>query len=88
MNLTSSRGRPYWPTINASSLSSFCAAVSSRANRALGVVLVGLRIAEINQHAVAHIFGDETVETSNRLRRAAVIGADYLAQLFGIESRR
>jgi hypothetical protein len=42
---------------------------------------VGARIAEINQHAVAHVFGDEAVEASNHVRNAAVIGADHLAQL-------
>jgi hypothetical protein len=40
------------------------------------------------QHAVPHVFGDETVEAANRLRDAAVIGADHLAQFFGIEPRR
>jgi hypothetical protein len=58
------------------------------AHRPLGIVLVGLRIAEISEHAVAHIFGDETVETSNRRRYAAVIGADHLAQFFRVEPRR
>jgi hypothetical protein len=59
-------------------------------NRAarFGVVFVGARKAEIHQHAVAHVFGDETVEAANRRRRTAVIGADYLAELFGIEPRR
>ena len=28
-------------------------------DRALGVMLVRLRIAEIGEHAVAHVFGDE-----------------------------
>ena len=32
------------------------------ADRPLGIVLVRLRIAEIDQHAVAHVLGDEAVE--------------------------
>src|SRR5271156_3063846 len=32
------------------------------ASRALGIVLVRLRVAEINQHAVAHIFGDKAAK--------------------------
>ena len=36
-------------------------------DRAFGVVFVGLRIAEIGEHAVAHIFGDETAEAAHRL---------------------
>ena len=58
------------------------------AHRALGIVFVGARKAEINQHAVAHVFGDEAVEAAHRRRHAAVIGADHLAQLLGIEPRR
>ena len=61
--------------------------VEAGAHRALGIVFVGARIAEINQHAVAHVFGDEPVEAAHRFRCAAVIGADHLAQLLGIEPR-
>ena len=35
-------------------------------HRALGVVLVRLRIAEIGQHAVAHVLGDEAAVALNR----------------------
>jgi hypothetical protein len=37
---------------------------------ALGIVLTCLRIAEINQHAIAHEFRDETVEPGDRLADA------------------
>ena len=37
------------------------------AHRPLGVVLVRLRIAEIDEHAVAHVLGDEAVEAGDRL---------------------
>jgi hypothetical protein len=40
--------------------------VEAGAHGPLGIVFVGARIAEINQHAVAHVFGDETVEAANR----------------------
>ena len=62
--------------------------VEAGAHGPLGIVFVGARKAEINQHAVAHVFRDETVEAANHLGHAAVIGADHLAQLFGIEPRR
>ena len=35
------------------------------ARRALGVVLMRLGIAEINQHAVAHIFGNKTAKAGD-----------------------
>ncbi len=40
------------------------------AHRPLGIVFVGARIAEINQHAVAHVFGDEAVEAAHRFSDA------------------
>ena len=55
------------------------------AHRPLGVVLVRLRVAEIDQHAVAHVLGDEAAEAGDRLGDAAVIGADDLAQVLGVE---
>ena len=60
----------------------------SRPHRALGIVLVGLRIAKIHQHAVAHVFGNKPVESSDRLRDTLLIGADYKAHVLGIELRR
>ena len=38
---------------------------------ALGVVLVGLGIAEIGEHAVAHVFGDETAVALDQRRRSS-----------------
>ena len=58
------------------------------ARRALGVVLMRLGIAEINQHAVAHILGDKTAKAADGVGDAAVVGADDLAQILGIEARR
>ena len=42
----------------------------------LGVMLVGLGIAEIGEHAVAHVFGDEAAVALDQRRAAAMIGAD------------
>jgi len=57
------------------------------ARRALGVVLMRLGIAEINQHAVAHILGDKTAKAADGVGDAAVVGADDLTQILGIEAR-
>ncbi len=58
------------------------------AHRPLGIVLMRLRIAEINEHAVAHVFGDKAGEPPDRFGDATVIGADDLAQVLGIKARR
>ncbi len=60
----------------------------SGADRALGVVLMRLGVAEIDQHAVAHVFGDKTGEPADGVGDAAVIGPDDLAQILGVEARR
>ena len=54
----------------------------------LGVMLVGQRIAEIGQHPVAHVLGDEPTGLGDQIGAAAVIRADDLAQILGIEPRR
>ncbi len=59
-----------------------------RPDRSLGIILMGSRVAEINQDAVAHVFGDKTVEPRDHLGDSAVIGGDDLAQILGIEPRR
>ena len=59
-----------------------------RAHRPLGIVLMGLRIAEIGEHAVAHIFGDETTGLGDDLGATSVIGADDLLQVFWVEPSR
>jgi hypothetical protein len=57
-------------------------------HRLLGVVLVRLRVAEVHQHPIAHVIGDEAVEAGDRIGDAAVIGADDLAQVLGVQARR
>src|SRR6516162_5256237 len=58
------------------------------ASGALGIVLMRLGIAEINEHAVAHIFGDKTAKAGDRVSHTAMVGADDLAQILRIEARR
>jgi len=48
---------------------------------------MGSRVAEIDQHAVAHVFRNETIEPGDDPRDGAVIGGDDLAQIFRIEAR-
>jgi hypothetical protein len=50
----------------------------------LCVVLMRLRVTKIDEHAVAHVLRDKTVERCD-LGNCAVIGSDDLAQIFGIE---
>ena len=46
------------------------------------------RIAEVDQHPVAHIFGDKAVEAADRIGDGVVVGADQLAQILRVKSRR
>ena len=57
-------------------------------HRALGVVLMGLRIAEIDEHAVAHVLRDEAAEALHGLGDALLIGRNDLAQVLGVHTRR
>jgi hypothetical protein len=47
-----------------------------------------LRIAEIGQHPVAHVLGDEPAGLSNEIGAAAVIRANDLAQIMRSRSRK
>ena len=62
--------------------------VQSSPYRAFCIILVRLRIAEIGEHAVAHIFCHEPVEATHRLRDALLVGGNDLAQILGIHARR
>jgi hypothetical protein len=42
------------------------------------------RIAEIDQHAVAHVFGDEPVEPGYSISDCAMVCGDDLAQILWI----
>jgi hypothetical protein len=56
----------------------------SRPDRALGVVLMRERIAEISEYAVAHIFRDEAAVAFDQTRAASVIRGNDLAHVLGI----
>src|ERR1700756_5770049 len=47
-----------------------------------------LGIPEINQHAVAEVLGDKARIATDNFADAAVIGAEYLTQIFRIVARR
>ena len=55
-------------------------------HRPLGVVLMGLRIAEVDEHAVAHVFGHEAVEAAHGLGDAFLIGRNDLAQVLRVHA--
>ena len=57
-----------------------------RPHRPLGVVLMRLRIAEIDQHAVAHVFRHEAAEAAHGLGDAFLIGRNDLAQVLGVHA--
>ena len=48
---------------------------------------MGRWIAEIDQHAVAHVFRHEAAEASDRFCHAFLISADHLAQVFRVHPR-
>ena len=50
--------------------------------------LVRPRVAEVHQHPIAHVPGDKAVEAGDRVGDAAMIPADDLAQVLGIQARR
>jgi hypothetical protein len=53
-------------------------------HRPLGVVLVRMRIAEVDQHAVAHVFRHKPVEAAHRLGDTLLIGRDDLSQVLRV----
>ena len=55
---------------------------------AFGVMLDGLGIAEIGQYPVAHVPGDETAGSGDEIGAAAVVRADDLAHILGVEPGR
>ena len=58
------------------------------AHRPLRVVLMGLRIAEVDEHAVAHVFGNEAIEAAHGVGDAFLIGRNDLAQVLGVHAGR
>ena len=54
----------------------------------LCVVLVGLRVAEVDEDAVAHVLRDEAAEALHGLGDALLIGRNDLAEVFRVHARR
>ncbi len=57
----------------------------ARAHRVFDVNFMRFGIAEIHQHAVAHIFGDVAAEATDHPGRAFVVCGDHVAQIFRIK---
>src|SRR6516165_9033370 len=57
--------------------------LQTRAHGALGVVLVSLGIAEIDQNTVAHVLRYKPPEALHRLSDAFLISRNDLAEIFG-----
>ena len=55
---------------------------------ALGVVLMRLRIAEIDEHAIAHVLRDEAAEAAHGVRDALLISGNNLAKVFRVHACR
>ena len=58
--------------------------VETRPHRPLGLVLMGARVAEIDEDAVAHVLGDKAVVMPDRRTAPALIRRDHIAQIFGV----
>jgi hypothetical protein len=51
-------------------------------------MLMRLRVAKVHQNPIPYVLGDKAVEAGDRIGDAAMIQADDLAQVFGIQARR
>ena len=74
-----------------STLEQFSRGLDQGQGRPHGVFDVGLvrfGIAEINQHAVAHVLRHIATAARDDVGCALVVGSDHLAQIFRIEPRR
>jgi hypothetical protein len=58
------------------------------AHRPLGIVLMRSRIAEIDQHPVAHIFSDKAVEAADRIGDGVMVVPDEVPQILRVKTRR
>jgi hypothetical protein len=70
-------------------LSAFTAAISPNPApySPLCIIFMGFRIAEIHEHAIAHILGNEAAEASNGLSDAFLIGGNDFTQILGVHAR-
>src|SRR5215475_13529752 len=53
----------------------------------LGVIFMGLGIAEVHQESIPQELGNVSVKTLDDVRTNSVIGTDHLPILFGVELR-
>src|SRR5215831_20499665 len=58
------------------------------AYRSFRIILVRLWVAEVAEHAVAHVFRDKPAGLGDLLGAAAVVCADDLAHVLGVEAGR
>jgi hypothetical protein len=58
------------------------------AHCALGIIFMGLWIAEISQDAITHVSRDKAIVPTDRLSGALLVRTQNIAQILGIEARR
>ena len=58
--------------------------IETRPHRTLGLVLMGARVAEIDEDAVAHVLRDKAVVAPDRGTAPALKRRDHIAQIFGV----
>ena len=54
----------------------------------LGVILMSLGIAEVDQHPIAHVLRYEPAEALHGIRNALLIGRNDFAEVFGVHACR
>ena len=52
----------------------------------LCIVLMGLRVAKVHKHAVAHVLRNEPAEPPHSLSDALLIGGNNLAEVLGVRA--
>ena len=57
-------------------------------DRPLGIVLMRPRPPEVGQHTIAHVLGDVALPALDHLGAGAMIGADHVPHVLGVEPRR
>ena len=60
----------------------------ARAHSALGVVLMGPRVTEVDEQAVAQVLSDVPLVTRDRLGGGLLVGAHHVAQVLRVETFR
>src|SRR6516164_5545027 len=57
------------------------------AHRSLGIILLSLRVTEVGQDAIAHVFSDKAIMSAYRFGNALMIRTIHLAQVLRVEAR-